>query len=184
MKLPKINGDNVYIRQLHESDFKDFAKTRESKEFTIMCGGSKKWKPTPLNKVKERFKEAIAQKSELSFAIIKKSDNKYIGSCRLHQINKQDKNVRLAIGILQDYFGKGYGTDAINCILKFGFIQLKLHKISLVVLDFNKRAIAAYKKCGFKVDGILRDNAYIDGKFYNDLIMSILDSEFKMRSAE
>ena len=179
MKLPKIVGKQVYIRQLQNDDFENWCKASESKEFRIMCGASKGSKAPPIKKRKENFKQAINQESGLHFAIIKKADDTYIGSCRLHKINKCDKNARLAIGLLSEHFGQGYGTDSMKCLLKFGFKKLNLHRMELRVLDFNKRGISAYKKCGFKKDGILRENAYIDGKYYDDIMMSILESEFK-----
>ena len=178
MRLPKIIGESVYIRQLQEKDFDEFIKTRENREFRIMCGASKNSKKPSIKTIRPKFEGTISQKTGLSFAIIRKEDNIYIGHCRLHAINKTDKNAKLAIGLLGDFFGKGYGPDAIDCLLKFGFNKLKLHKIYLDVLEFNKRAIKAYKKCGFKIEGKLRDNAYIDGKYYDDVRMSILDSKF------
>ncbi|MBU1018911.1 MAG: GNAT family protein [Patescibacteria group bacterium] len=178
-KLPKIIGKQVYIRPLQKDDFENWSNAGESKEFRIMCGASKDSKAPATKKMKDKFKKAIDQKSGLHFAIIKKADEVYVGSCRLHMVNQCDNNARLAIGLLSTYFGKGYGTDAIKCLLKFGFKTMKLHRIELRVLDFNKRGIGAYKKCGFKEDGILRENAYIDGKYYDDIMMSILESEFK-----
>jgi [ribosomal protein S5]-alanine N-acetyltransferase len=179
MKLPKIEGKQIYIRELQNADFDNWRKANESKEFRLMCGASKKSRVPETTERKKNFKKVIKQESGLNFAIIRKTDETYVGSCRLHMVNLHDKNARLAIGLLSDYFGQGYGTDAIRCLQKFGFKKLNLHRIELRVLDFNKRGIASYIKCGFKKDGVLRDNAFIDNKYYNDIIMSILESEFK-----
>jgi len=62
--------------------------------------------------------------------------------------------------------------------LKHAFEDLKLHRIDLKVLEYNKRGIRCYEKCGFKIDGILRESAYIEGKYHSDIIMSILENEF------
>ncbi|MBT6069255.1 GNAT family N-acetyltransferase [Candidatus Peregrinibacteria bacterium] len=179
MELSKIVGKQVYIRQLQNDDFENWCKANESKEFRVMCGESKDSKPPPTEKKKGKFNKMVRQESGLCFAIIRRKDEAYLGSCRLHKLNMCDKNARLAIGLLSDYFGKGYGTDAMKCLLKFGFNELSLHRVELRVLDFNKRGISAYKKCGFKKEGVLRENAYIDGKYYDDIIMSILESEFE-----
>jgi len=58
---------------------------------------------------------------------------------------------------------------------------MKWHRIDLKVLDYNHRGIRCYEKCGFKKDGILRENALIDGKYYSDIVMSILDYEYFAR---
>ncbi len=64
-------------------------------------------------------------------------------------------------------------------LLKFGFETMKWHRIDLKVLDYNLRGIHCYEKCGFKKEGKLRDSAFIDGEYYSDIIMSILDFEYQ-----
>jgi RimJ/RimL family protein N-acetyltransferase len=58
---------------------------------------------------------------------------------------------------------------------------LKLHKIDLRVLEYNKQAIASYKNNGFVQEGILRENAFINNAWHNDIIMSILHHEFRSK---
>jgi RimJ/RimL family protein N-acetyltransferase len=63
--------------------------------------------------------------------------------------------------------------------LTYGFDDLRLHRIDLRVLAFNERAIRCYRKCGFVVEGRLRDAALVDGERHDDLIMGLLASEFR-----
>ncbi len=48
-----------------------------------------------------------------------------------------------------------------------------------MVLEYNKRAIRCYEKCGYKVTNILKENLEIDGIKYNDVIMGISNLNFK-----
>lgn len=73
---------------------------------------------------------------------------------------------------------KGYGTEAIQLILDYGFNYLNLNNIKLDVLSFNERAIACYKKCGFKEYGRRRKSEFINGKYYDRISMDILKEEF------
>lgn len=76
--------------------------------------------------------------------------------------------------------GKGYCTGMINAILKIGFEELKLHRISLGVYDFNKAAIRCYEKCGFIKEGVMRDVLrYQDNTYWSLVEMSILEHEWK-----
>jgi len=78
-------------------------------------------------------------------------DGAHIGSIGLHDLDKLNKCAVYGINIgNKKYWSKGYGTDASNTILKYGFEKLKLHRIELHVYDYNKRAYALYKKLGFK----------------------------------
>jgi RimJ/RimL family protein N-acetyltransferase len=102
-----------------------------------------------------------------------------LGSVRLDRVDHTDRRASLAIGLLATRsLGKGFGTEATKRVLQFAFSDLKLHRVSLRVLADNERAIRAYRKCGFQVEGRERETAYIDGKWHDDLIMGLLEQEF------
>ena len=79
----------------------------------------------------------------------------------------------------KDYREKGYGTEAIRLILDYGFNYLNLNNIKLDLMEFNERALACYKKCGFKEYGRRRKCRFINGKCYDVIEMDILSGEFK-----
>jgi RimJ/RimL family protein N-acetyltransferase len=81
------------------------------------------------------------------FAIVEKQTGRFVGEVVLNYIQNQSANIRIAT--LPAFWGKGYGTAAMNFAVCFGFQQLQLQKISLDVYDINKRGIHLYKKVGF-----------------------------------
>ena len=78
----------------------------------------------------------------------------------------------------KNFRNKGYGTQLIKEILKVGFVRYSLHRIDLVVFDFNKSAIRSYKNAGFKEEGLLRDSRKINNEYWSLLNMSILVDEY------
>jgi RimJ/RimL family protein N-acetyltransferase len=64
-------------------------------------------------------------------------------------------------------------------MLGHGFNNLNLHRIELGVFDFNPRAIHVYEKLGFKREGVLRDYLFSDGAYHDQILMSILDHEYR-----
>jgi RimJ/RimL family protein N-acetyltransferase len=78
----------------------------------------------------------------------------------------------------------GYGTEAMRLIMKFVFEDLNLNRLGLWVFDFNKRAIKSYKKCGMKVEGIMREGVFRDGKYHDVYFMGILKSEYEEMAKE
>lgn len=106
--------------------------------------------------------------------------NGVIGAVRLDNVDLEDRRATLAIGMVDaDAMGKGYGTQAIRLVLGYAFATLDLHRVSLRVLAYNERAIRAYQKCGFLIEGRERETAYLDGKWHDDIIMGILENEFE-----
>ncbi|KUO69304.1 MAG: acetyltransferase [Clostridia bacterium BRH_c25] len=123
-----------------------------------------------------------AFKDNYSFAIETLEDEKYIGGCGLNSIDW--KNSVAVVGIFigdKNYWGKGYGTDAMKVLMKFIFEQMNIHKIKLNVFSYNKRAIKSYEKCGFKIEGVLRQEIFRDGCYHDEIIMGLLKEEYNIR---
>ncbi len=79
----------------------------------------------------------------------------------------------------KSYWSRGYGTDAIVTLLRFGFDEVNLHRVALEVNEDNARAIACYRKCGFVEEGRLRDHRFRRGEYRDTLIMGVLAGEFR-----
>ncbi|MDG1067581.1 MAG: GNAT family protein [Sulfitobacter sp.] len=103
-----------------------------------------------------------------------------VGNVFLHTLNWQDRRASLALGILDpDLLGKGYGSRVLHLLLDHAFGAMGLHRIALRVLDYNARAIAAYAKAGFVVEGREREAALVGGRYHDDLSMGLLAHEYQ-----
>jgi len=83
----------------------------------------------------------------------------------------------IAIGN-RDHWGKGYGTDAMELIVRYGFLELNLHRITLGLNGYNARAQRVYEKVGFKLEGTLRGDTLREGRRTDGLSMGILRREW------
>ena len=98
------------------------------------------------------------------------------------QHNIDWKNRKAVQGIFigeKEYWGRGYGSDAIRALLGFAFREMNLHRVYLSVYDYNERAIRCYEKCGFRHEGRLRKARFSDGRYHDELMMGILREEFE-----
>jgi RimJ/RimL family protein N-acetyltransferase len=73
--------------------------------------------------------------------------------------------------------GRGVGSRMVRQLLAVGFDELRLHRIELVVFDFNIAAISCYEKAGFRTEGLLRDIVRVGGVYWNWRAMSVLEGE-------
>ncbi|HHY71371.1 MAG TPA: GNAT family N-acetyltransferase, partial [Thermoanaerobacterales bacterium] len=121
-------------------------------------------------------------RSEYIFAIVDLKTDESIGNIGFPKIDYINRTAGLGIFIgNKEYWGKGYGVEAIELLLDFGFNILNLHNISLKVFSYNKPAIRCYKKVGFKEAGRLREAKQIAGQKYDDVFMDILATEYKSK---
>lgn len=114
------------------------------------------------------------------FSIRTLDDDKVIGMLDLSGINWTARDAWLSVGIGEpEYWGKGYGTDAVNLLLRFAFEQLNLERVSLTVFEYNERAIRSYEKLGFKLEGRQRQLLNRFDRRWDMLYMGVLREEWE-----
>jgi RimJ/RimL family protein N-acetyltransferase len=107
-------------------------------------------------------------------------DDTLIGFVVIHSIEWNNRVGSLAIGIGDpNYQNKGFGSEALQLILRYAFHELNLHRVGLDVIGYNGRAIRAYEKAGFIVEGKIRSAIYRDGRYFDRIMMGILRSEWE-----
>jgi len=114
-----------------------------------------------------------------TFGIEEKSTKNLVGMCFLKDINMLNRTSEFAIFIGDENAkGKGFAKEATLKTVEFAFKDLNLNRVFLIVQEDNENAINLYKKCGFRNEGILREAVYKNGKYKNEIIMSVLKREF------
>ena len=176
MSLPILEGLNVRLRPPCDEDADVRFSLGTNVEIAQMYG---------LNKddIKPMTREGAVRwvqwLSERPHAWVIEISGAFAGEIRLDNVNAQDKRATMAIGISNPaLLGKGFGTEAIILLLRHAFGDMGLHRIGIRVLAYNKRAIRAYEKCGFTVEGRERETAYVNGRWHDDIMMGLLDREF------
>ena len=173
--LPTLIGKRVTLRRPHEEDFAARLKLGADAEIFRLYGGSRS-DLRPMTE--EAARRWVGRLLDHDHAWIIEAGT-LIGHVRLDRLDLSDKRASLAIGIDDStQLGKGFGSEAVALVLEYAFNVLKLHRISVRVVDYNLRAIGAYQKCGFVVEGREREAAFVDGIWHDDVMMAILDREY------
>jgi len=173
----KLLGDRIYLSPMCIEDadkyvewFCDFKTT----------DGIRKSGNVMTVEAEKAWIQKTLESCDLQFAIVNKETNELIGNCGYPKISRQDRTAEVGIFIgEEENRSKGYGTEALKLLLDYGFNYLNLHSIMLCVMSFNERAIACYKKVGFKEYGRRTESYFYDGKYYDEIKMEILDRDFK-----
>jgi RimJ/RimL family protein N-acetyltransferase len=138
----------------------------------------------PVNRAHhETWFQTVQQRSDLAlFSIRLAESDRLIGSCQLVDIHPVHRSAELRIRIGEkDLRGRGYGTQALELLLRFGFDDLNLHRIWLHVFANNERAGQVYRKLGFREEGLLREAAFLDGRYESIRVMALLEEEYARR---
>jgi RimJ/RimL family protein N-acetyltransferase len=171
----KMTGKKCYLSPINVEDYQLYTKWMNDLEVTSGLGNYTR----NFSLATERgVLEELAK--DHSYAIIDPVKDELIGNCGFFNINHHERNAECGIFIgNKDYWNKGYGTEALSLLLSYGFDYLNFRNVMLKVFSFNERAIASYKKVGFKEIGRRRKNVVVKGIEYDDVYMDILDDEFR-----
>jgi len=171
-----LSGHLVRLRHLKEEDREVYQSWINERDLVILNSA---YHPVSDICHKEWFDNVTRRLDTVIFSIVDVESDRLIGSCYLASIHNVHRTAELQIRIgCSDYRGKGYGTEAVKLLLKHGFHDLNLNRIYLHVFEDNIAAIKTYDKCNFQEEGNLRKAVFINGKYKNVKILSILRDEF------
>ena len=176
-----IHFEDIRLRTVEREDIPTFLRwfnDPEVRSYLLMF--------EPMSKAKEErwFEARLDKDNDFLFGIeVPAGDGwQHIGNVGLHRVDWVNSNCIFGIVIgEQAFWGKGYGTKATRAALGFAFDSLNLHRVELEVFDFNPRAMRAYEKAGFRLEGTRREALYQDGAYHDEHVMAILRSEFEQQ---
>ena len=144
----QLEGPNVLLRPLVQSDVDQLVKWSNDPEIRRLIAETE---PLTPKKARDLLKGIRTDPSRLWFMIIDKKTRRPVGECGLLRIFRPWKTADLTMIIAEkDHWGKGISGEAMRLLLVIAFRNLKLHRLSIGVLDFNKRALRFYKRFGFR----------------------------------
>ena len=177
---PIIRGERVFLRPFERSDAETYRRWRSDAGPMALAGYPER-APLSLAQVEKRIEQATQSfgTDDYTFVICLLDAERPIGEASLFRLDRLNGSAELGIFIGEvDQWSKGFGTDAVNALVDFGFAELRLERIALNVWTENERAMRAYAKAGFTLEGTLRHDRFEHGRFTDGHVMSILRDEW------
>ncbi len=169
----------IKLEPLKRSDFKQLINWIDSEEFLIQWSGNAF--TYPLND--QQLEQYIESKNTLAFKVIDEESKEVIGHISLGQIDNINKSARIGKVLVGDTKMRGLsiGKHMMKAVLHIAFEELKLHRVTLGVYDFNTSAISCYEKIGFVKEGLLRESKKVGETYWNLWEMSMLEYEWSVK---
>ena len=175
-----IKGEKVGLRAVEPSDLPLLQEWRNIERFRRNFREVRE-----LNSVNQEqwFHKLNQSTNDFMFTITRHSDDQPIGACGLLYVNWFIRSADLSfyIGYEQQYIDSyGFAEEAVHLLLRYGFDNLNLHKIWMELYAFDSTKLDFFvKRFGFEVDGILRDNCFEDGRYWNSYMLSLLCDDYR-----
>ena len=175
--LKTLVGDNVYLSPISLDDVEEYTEMVNNIEVSVGLGCVVYTNIMDFESEKELLNSI---KKEKIFGVRLLENDELLGNVSFKSIGEIHRTAEMGIMLGNPkYQRKGYGMEAINLLLDYGFSFLNLRNISLNVFEYNEVAYNLYKKAGFKEAGRLRKAVEIMGKTYDVIIMDMLKEEFQ-----
>lgn len=178
-----LRGEKVYLNKVTQADAPLFGQWFANLDLLANLNAGAL---VPLTEVDERkWIESLGKENHFTFAIRTLENNDLLGTVSLQAVDWHNRcsEVGIAVGDPR-YWGKGYGSDAMQVMLRYAFYELNLHRIELRVYSYNARAVRSYEKVGFRHEGSLRQAFYRDGAYHDIHVMAILQDEWQALAAQ
>jgi RimJ/RimL family protein N-acetyltransferase len=179
MPLNLLQGANVQLTALTSNDLPRIANWYQHTDFLRLLDARPAYPQTEAvlaQWLEERHKATDA----FMFGVRLLENDELLGWVELDGILWTHQVSGIGIGIgNQTYWGKGYGSEAMQLALQFAFNELNLHRLQLTVFSYNDRAIALYEKLGFQREGVYREFLQRDGERHDMYLYGLLHREWQ-----
>lgn len=179
-----LQGMNIRLRALEREDSETLHAWWNDPELWSQMGSRRRvssrdeldaWLDTELDKTSSQEGKTLG---------IEDLDGELLGTIWFGAYDAGDRQTTVGLYLGDsETRGRGLGQDALDTLLSYLFDDLGLHKARLYVVTTNERAIACYERCGFQVEGTLRDHRFFAGRFHDFLAMAVLAPDWRASRA-
>ncbi|TSA28457.1 MAG: N-acetyltransferase [Ignavibacteriales bacterium] len=178
-EIPKMETERLILRKITIDDVNDIYEYASITDVTtFVLWDTHKTKQDSIDFIKlteEQFNNNIS----FIWGIVIKSENKLIGTIDLRNWDAIHKCGEIGYVISQKYWNRGYVSEAMKTVIKFGLEELHLNRIEAHCEEENIGSWRVMEKCGMKYEGTLREKVFIKERFRSMKMYSILKSEWK-----
>lgn len=174
-----IRGSKTMLRGIEREDLDLLWKWYNDRE--VMYYWGEPYRVVTRDELAARYLDGMSAATNRShWLLIATADGIPIGRIGYVDLDHRNRRAELAIQIGEpSYWGRGYGSDALVAFLGYVFDGLNMWKAWLQVNEANERARRAYRKCGFREDAVLRAHTFLDGRYVDVFVMSLLEPEYR-----
>lgn len=172
-----IYGERIVLRAIFEEDAQFLYNMINDPDTEKMLGGSSF--PVSIAAQQNWIRRQSGNSEVLRCIIADRCQEEVgLGTVILSDIDQKNGSAQVHIKLgVENCCRKGYGTEALNTIVKYAFDEMRLHCIYADVLEYNNASQKLFEKCGFRRDGLLRERIYKGGKYVNVVTFSRLNED-------
>ena len=177
--IPLIETDRLILRRMMVKDYEDMYLYARRPDVTKYLT----WKAHTSPMYTKEYLEYIATKYSLGefydWAVIDKREQKMIGTCGFTRFDFHSNSAEVGYVLNPEYWGKGYATEAVKAVVKFGFETIGVVRIEAKYMEGNTASLRVMEKVGMSYEGMMRSALLMENEYKNIGVCSILLDEYE-----
>ena len=177
--LPTIETERLFLRDVQADDAEAIWSYSSNPVFYQSMG-----RPVPVSKEKvmsdiQNILLGEDTRTPRNWIIVLKSTGKVIGDCGFSEYRTSNRRGEVNYAIDPACWNQGYATEAVLCVIKFGFEEMGLNRIQAICSTENKVSERVIQKTGMNYEGLLRNYIQCEGKTLDMKMYSLLKNEWQ-----
>lgn len=177
-KPPTLVTDRLIMRKMLVSDAEDmfdYASRVETARYLL-------WSPHESLKFSKRYLTFLQgqyrNENFYDFALVEKESGKMIGTCGFTRFDLENNSAEVGYVLNPDFWGQGLAAEALRRLMRFGFSELSLHRLTAKIMDGNRGSMRVAEKCGMRHEATHKNAMLIKGRYRTIHEFAILSEEF------
>ena len=177
-RIPTLETERLILRKMKTSDANDMYDYSRRPEVTKYL----LWEPHTdishtidyLDYLQTRYRVG----DFYDWGIVHKKTNRFIGTCGFTVLDFTNNSAEVGYVLNPDFWGQGYAPEALARVMRFGFMDLNIHRIEARYMVGNEKSRRVMEKCGMTFEGVKRSSLYVKGEYHDVGSCAILADEY------
>lgn len=174
-----LTGDKVGLRARHDDDIPVLQAQLYDDVVNAARSDGRPWRPTTPGSKESSAVVDDKEEGSVSFSVVAVDGGALLGAATLWGIDNHNRYAHVGLGLLPSARGKGYGTDAVRVMCRYGFDVRGLRRLQIETLSDNTAMLRSAERNGFVREGVLRSSAWVMGEFLDEVLLGLLVEDWK-----
>ena len=176
-----LRGDKIGLRARQESDVRVLHAELYDDVATRSMADSRPWRPITPGSAASPYAVSEPTDDAACFSVVELANDELAGEALLWNIDYHNRAAHIGMSLRPAFRERGLGTDVVRVLCYYGFRVRGFHKLQIETLARNTPMIQAAVRVGFVEEGVLRDSAWVDGSFADEVILGLLAPNWQGR---
>lgn len=181
-----FTGARVRLRAMEPRDVEQFVLDEIDRDTDRARADDQIYLPKGEWRVREGFADRMRREGQMETFrfMIENLEGQIVGSINAHDVDARNGTFSYGLGVYEPFRRRGYASEAVLLLMRFYFMELRMHKCNVEAWAFNDASIGLHEHLGFAREGLRRQVYFTHGRYWDDVLFGMTREEFIQKYPE